>query len=201
MSNLVKILIGSLVISLVFNFVLVINTKQEFERKDKEFKATIEKKEQSIQTLENQLDQANKTSIDEDGANSNDVSKTELEMQNQYKDVANQFIHAYLDYSVANKGERRTNLLKVTEKSIVDILAPDAEDLGDPNFKSSVNNASIYVEPAADISEKCNVIVDVKYTIEGSENGKTELRNLMNLTLEKKENGIKVVDFEIYPVK
>lgn len=33
-----------------------------------------------------------------------------LDLQNKYREIANQFVHAYLDYSVQNKGERRNNL-------------------------------------------------------------------------------------------
>jgi len=197
MNNLTRILIGILILSIVFNFVFSTNLKKEFNKKEEKFNLTIEKKEQSIETLKKQLDRTGTKQNDEAATNTDDSLAT----QNQYKDVANQFIHAYLDYSIKNQGERRTNLLTVTKQEIVDMIAPDTKDLGDPNFKSSVDNVSIYVETATDISQKCKAIVNVEYTITGSENGQTKLRSLVELTLEKQENAIKVTDFNTHSMK
>nr|WP_235676393.1 hypothetical protein [Bacillus mycoides] len=76
-------------------------------------------------------------------ANNTDSNKENVnpvvDLQNQYKEVSNQFIQAYLNYSVKNKEERRNNLLKMTDKKVVDMVAPETEDIGDPNFKSTIN--------------------------------------------------------------
>ena len=116
-------------------------------------------------------------------------------------ELKSQFIHAYLDYSVKNKGERRNNLLKITDKKVVDTVAPDTEDIGDPNFKSTVNNAEIFIGSSEDLSKKCSVLIDVEYTIEGLENKQTTIKNLIKITLEKQGNEIKVVDYITYPTK
>ncbi|EJQ36005.1 hypothetical protein IEE_05481 [Bacillus cereus BAG5X1-1] len=204
MTKLEKLLIGIIAVSIAFNGVLAFNTKKEFDRTAEVHKTLIEKKDKYISELKDNLTQQKVENVktQEADASKNKTDNNSIsEVQNQYKDAANQFIHAYLDYSVQNKGERRTNLLKVTDKKIVDMIAPDAKDLGDPNFKSTVNQASIFIDAATDISKKCNAIIEVEYTIEGLENKQTKIRSLVKITLEKQEQGIKVVEFNPYPIK
>ncbi|KMQ09306.1 hypothetical protein [Bacillus cereus] len=202
MNNLTKILIGALSVSIVYSGVLTYNTKKEFDNKDRENKITFDKKDKTISELKSKLDQASTKSNNED-TNVQDKSGVNpvIDLQNQYKDISNQFVHAYLNYSVKNKGERRNNLLKITDKKVVDMVAPDTEDIGDPNFKSTVNNAEFFIGSSEDISKKCSVLIDVEYTIEGLENKQTTIKNLIKITLEKQGNEIKVVDYITYPTK
>ncbi|PFE70789.1 hypothetical protein CN316_11480 [Bacillus cereus] len=204
MNKLEKLLIGIIAVSISFNGVLAFNTNKEFDRTAEVHKTLIEKKDKYISELKDNLTQQKVEIVktQEADASKNKTDNNSIsELQNQYKDAANQFIHAYLDYAVQNKGERRTNLLKVTDKKIVDMIAPDVKDLGDPNFKSTVNQASIFIDAATDISKKCNAIIEVEYTIEGLESKQTKIRSLVKITLEKQEQGIKVVEFNTHPIK
>ncbi len=76
-------------------------------------------------------------------------------------------------------------MLKITDKKVVDVVAPNTDDLGDPNFKSHVNKEAIYINSEGDISKKCTALLDVEYTIEGLENKKTTINSVVKITLEK----------------
>lgn len=189
MNNFTKIVIGLFLISFVLNIVLTVNTKNELARLKTEHQTKIEEKDVSIQSLQEQLDELKaeitllKTESEED------LSNTEIGKQSEFKEAASQFIYAFLEYSVENQGARRENLLKVTRQDIVDILAPEGEDVGDPKFNSEIDSVSFYIEKTDDISKKANVIMDVTYTITGSENGTTTIRNFVKTTLEKQDDG------------
>ncbi|MGE6592263.1 hypothetical protein ACQKFU_22380 [Bacillus mycoides] len=201
MNNLSKILSGALVLSLAFNGIWAYNTTKEFDKKDKKYRVTVSEKEKQIGDLQVKLEKESKK-VNEGAADENKKeSNPTLDLQNKYREVANQFVHAYLDYSVQNKGERRNNLLKITDKKVVDVVAPNTDDLGDPNFKSHVNKAAIYINSEGDISKKSMALLDVEYTIEGLENKKTTINSVVKITLEKQGEEIKVVEYNPYPVK
>ncbi|HFT5903682.1 TPA: hypothetical protein ACGSMF_004857 [Bacillus cereus] len=201
MNNVSKILSGALILSLAFNGIWAYNTTKEFDKKDKKYHVTVAEKEKQIGDLKVKLEQENKK-VNEGAADENKKEgNPTLDLQNKYREVANQFVHAYLDYSVQNKGERRNNLLKITDKKVVDVVAPNTDDLGDPNFKSHVNKAAIYINSEGDISKKCTALLDVEYTIEGLENKKTTINSVVKITLEKQGEEIKVVEYNPYPAK
>lgn len=193
-----KILTGLLSISLVFNGVLTYNTMKEFDRKDKKYEVDIEKKDKTISELKVKMESLNSKADAKNVESNKEVANPVLDLQNQYKEVSKQFIQAYLNYSVQNKGERRNNLLKMTDKKVVDMVAPETEDIGDPNFKSTINQTTLFVDSGGDISKKCNVLIDVDYTIEGLENKQTKIKSLIRVTLEKQGNEIKVIDYSPY---
>lgn len=193
-----KILTGLLSVSLVFNGVLVYSTIKEFDKKDKKYQVNIAKKDKTIGELKGKMDHLNSKIVANNADTNKENVNSVVDLQKQYKEVSNQFIQAYLNYSVKNKGERRSNLLKMTDKKVVDMVAPETEDIGDPNFKSTVNQTVMFVDAADDISNKCNVLIDVDYTIEGLENKHTKIKSLLRVTLEKKGNEIKVVDYSPY---
>lgn len=193
-----KVLTGVLSVSLIFNGVLTYNAMQEFDKKDKKYQVDIAKKDKTIDKLKAEMERLN-TKVDTNSTDSNkEKTVSVIDLQKQYKDVSNQFIQAYLNYSVKNKNERRNNLLKMTDKKVVDMVAPETEDIGDPNFKSTINQTELFIDSVGDISNKCNVLIDVDYTIEGLENKQTKIKSLMKVTLEKKGNEIKVVDYSPY---
>ncbi|MGN4667499.1 hypothetical protein ACTFRP_16875 [Bacillus cereus group sp. MYBK234-1] len=173
-------------------------TMKEFDKKDKKYQVDIAKKDKTIGELKAKMEQVsmknNTNAADSNKENTNPL----IDLQNQYKEVSKQFIHAYLNYSVKNKNERRDNLLKMTDKKVVDMVAPETEDLGDPNFKSTINQTALFVDSNGDISKKCSVLIDVDYTIEGLENKQTKIKSLIRITLEKQGNEIKVVDYSPY---
>lgn len=193
-----KILTGLLSVSLVFNGVLTYNTMKEFDKKDKKYEVDIAKKDKTISELKGKVERLNSKTDAKNIEVNKESADPVLDLQKQYKEVSKQFIQAYLNYSVQNKGERRNNLLKMTDKKVVDMVAPETEDIGDPNFKSTVNQTTLFVDSNDDISKKCNVLIDVDYTIEGLENKQTKIKSLMRVTLEKRENEIKVVDYSPY---
>lgn len=193
-----KIITGLLSVSLVFNGVLLYNTMKEFDKKDKKYQVDIAKKDKEIGGLKAKMDRLNTKNVADNIDSNKENVNAVVDLQNQYKEVSNQFIQAYLNYSVKNKGERRNNLLKMTDKKVVDMVAPDTEDIGDPNFKSTINQVAMFVDSSDDISSKCNVLIDVDYTIEGLENKHTKIKSLLRITLEKKGNEIKVVDYSPY---
>ncbi|AWC30974.1 hypothetical protein R6231_14205 [Bacillus cytotoxicus] len=198
MNMLSKVLTGVLSVSLIFNGVLTYNAMQEFDKKDKKYQVDIAKKDKTIDKLKAEMERLN-TKVDTNSTDSNkEKTVSVIDLQKQYKDVSNQFIQAYLNYSVKNKNERRNNLLKMTDKKVVDMVAPETEDIGDPNFKSTINQTELFIDSVGDISNKCNVLIDVDYTIEGLENKQTKIKSLMKVTLEKKGNEIKVVDYSPY---
>ncbi|WP_406904362.1 hypothetical protein [Bacillus cereus] len=193
-----KILTGLLSVSLVFSGVFIYTTMKEFDKKDNKYQIDIAKKDKTIGELKTKMEQV---SLKND-TNAPDLNKENknplIDLQNQYREVSKQFIQAYLNYSVKNKNERRDNLLKMTDKKIVDMVAPETEDLGDPNFKSTINQTALFIDLNGDISKKCSVLIDVDYTIEGLENKQTKIKSLIRITLEKQGNEIKVVDYNPY---
>ncbi|HDR5352214.1 TPA: hypothetical protein QCS32_003912 [Bacillus thuringiensis] len=193
-----KILTGLLSVSVAFSGVFIYTTMNEFDKKDKKYQVDIAKKDKIIGELKAKMEQVsmknNTNAADSNKENTNPL----IDLQNQYKEVSKQFIHAYLNYSVKNKNERRDNLLKMTDKKVVDMVAPETEDLGDPNFKSTINQTALFVDSNGDISKKCSVLIDVDYTIEGLENKQTKIKSLIRITLEKQGNEIKVVDYSPY---
>lgn len=201
MNNFTKIVTGLLVISISYNVYFGLETKKEMDHLKATLKSQEEDKEKTIQTLENKLNQAKRKLAEKNETKSEGGKQVNVDIEKQYKEVTEQFVHAYLDYSVKNKEERRNNLVKMTEQSLVDRIAPKVEGSGDPGFQSKVNETVMYINNSTDINQKCSVLVDVKYTIEGLENGKTDIHNFMNVVLEKKDNAIKVVDVSIYPIK
>ena len=193
-----KIITGLLSVSLVFNGVLMYTTMKEFDKKDKKYQVDIAKKDKMIGELKTKMEQISlKNDTNPTDSNKENINPL-IDLQNQYKEVSKQFIHAYLNYSVKNKNERRDNLLKMTDKKVVDMVAPETEDLGDPNFKSTINQSALFVDTNGDISKKCSVLIDVDYTIEGLENRQTKIKSLIRITLEKQGNEIKVVDYSPY---
>ncbi|MCU5019608.1 hypothetical protein OCD65_23275 [Bacillus paranthracis] len=193
-----KIITGLLSVSLVFNGVLMYTTMKEFDKKDKKYQVDIAKKDKTIGELKTKMEQISlKNDTNPTDSNKENINPL-IDLQNQYKEVSKQFIHAYLNYSVKNKNERRDNLLKMTDKKVVDMVAPETEDLGDPNFKSTINQSALFVDTNGDISKKCSVLIDVDYTIEGLENRQTKIKSLIRITLEKQGNEIKVVDYSPY---
>lgn len=193
-----KILTGLLSVSLAFSGVLIYTTMKEFDKKDKKYQVDIAKKDKTIGDLKTKMEQVSLKN-EMNAADSNKENTNPLiDLQNQYKEVSKQFIQAYLNYSVKNKNERRDNLLKMTDKKVVDMVAPETGDLGDPNFKSTINQTALFVDSNGDISKKCSVLIDVDYTIEGLENKQTKIKSLIRITLEKQGNEIKVVDYSPY---
>lgn len=193
-----KILTGLLSVSLVFNGVLIYNTMKEFDKKDKKYQVDLSKKDKTIGELKAKMEHLNTKDVTNNIDSNKENVNAVVDLQNQYKEVSNQFIQAYLNYSVKNKWERRNNLLKMTDKKVVDMVAPDTEDIGDPNFKSAINQVAMFVDSSDDISSKCNVLIDVDYTVEGLENKHTKIKSLLRITLEKKGNEIKVIDYSPY---
>ncbi|MGY1423109.1 hypothetical protein [Bacillus cereus] len=193
-----KIITGLLSVSLVFNSVLMYTTMKEFDKKDKKYQVDIAKKDKTIGELKTKMEQISLKNDTNPTDSNKENTNPLIDLQNQYKEVSKQFIHAYLNYSVKNKNERRDNLLKMTDKKVVDMVAPETEDLGDPNFKSTINQSALFIDSNGDISKKCNVLIDVDYTIEGLENRQTKIKSLIRITLEKQGNEIKVVDYSPY---
>ncbi|TKI13613.1 hypothetical protein [Bacillus cereus] len=201
MNNVSKILSGALILSLAFNGIWAYNTTKEFDKKDKKYHVTVAEKEKQIGDLQVKLEQKDKKITEGAAGGNKKEGNSTLDLQNKYIEVANQFVHAYLDYSVQNKGERRNNLLKITDKKVVDVVAPNTDDLGDPNFKSHVNKAAIYIDSTGDVSKKCTALLDIEYTIEGIENKQTTINSIVKITLEKQGEEMKVVEYNPYPVK
>lgn len=193
-----KIITGLLSVSLVFNGVLMYTTMKEFDKKDKKYQVDIAKKDKTIGELETKMKQISLKNDTNPTDSNKENTNPLIDLQNQYKEVSKQFIHAYLNYSVKNKNERRDNFLKMTDKKVVDMVAPETEDLGDPNFKSTINQSALFIDTNGDISKKCSVLIDVDYTIEGLENRQTKIKSLIRITLEKQGNEIKVVDYSPY---
>ncbi|EHL65204.1 MULTISPECIES: hypothetical protein [Bacillus cereus group] len=193
-----KIITGLLSVSLVFNGVLMYTTMKEFDKKDKKYQVDIAKKDKTIGELKTKMEQISLKNDTNPTDSNKENTNPLIDLQNQYKEVSKQFIHAYLNYSVKNKNERRDNLLKMTDKKVVDMVAPETEDLGDPNFKSTINQSALFIDSNGDISKKCSVLIDVDYTIEGLENRQTKIKSLIRITLEKQGNEIKVVDYSPY---
>ncbi|PFS76656.1 hypothetical protein [Bacillus cereus] len=193
-----KIITGLLSVSLVFNGVLMYTTMKEFDKKDKKHQVDIAKKDKTIGELKTKMEQISLKNDTNPTDSNKENTNPLIDLQNQYKEVSKQFIHAYLNYSVKNKNERRDNLLKMTDKKVVDMVAPETEDLGDPNFKSTINQSALFIDSNGDISKKCSVLIDVDYTIEGLENRQTKIKSLIRITLEKQGNEIKVVDYSPY---
>lgn len=201
MNNFTKIVIGALGVSIAYSVYFGIATKKEMDHLQTKLQTETVEKEKTIQVLENKLDQAKRKMAEQNKPKTEEEKQASVDIEKQYKEVTEQFVHAYMDYAVKNKGERRNNLMKMTEPALVERIAPDVEDLGDPAFKSSVTEMVMFINNTEDINQKCSVLVDVKYLIEGLENGKTDVQNFMKVMLEKKDNEIKVVDVSVHPHK
>ncbi|AWC59298.1 hypothetical protein CG476_022570 (plasmid) [Bacillus cytotoxicus] len=110
MNMLSKVLTGVLSVSLIFNGVLTYNAMQEFDKKDKKYQVDIAKKDKTIDKLKAEMERLN-TKVDTNSTDSNkEKTVSVIDLQKQYKDVSNQFIQAYLNYSVKNKNEREETI-------------------------------------------------------------------------------------------
>ncbi|RBP59334.1 hypothetical protein DES36_11959 [Alkalibaculum bacchi] len=194
-----------LVVSVVLNGVLFSHLikqedsiKRQQETINKEKEDTILSLQKEIKELKNKTDKS--TSESEKGS-----SETELEKQQRYKNVANEFVNAYLNYDTNNLSERRKKILEISTEDLGNKVAPEVTDPGealssDPVFTSQVSDMKIYVAALGDGLNSGEILADVKYIVKGSE-GETATRAFINLKLLSNANEkIQVIDFEYYPI-
>lgn len=205
------IIIIILIVSIVLNIVLyrnLIGQKKKYEEKNKiKLKDKLKEKETIILSLQKEVSNL-KNYINNNTSECDNEYSTLLEKQQNYKEISNDFISAYLNYSTNKLNDRREKLLKISTKELVDRIAPEVdkdeqkEDIlsSDPSFTSNIKNSKIYITELDDVLNISEVLADVSYTSKGSD-GKSESRIFIYLQLKEDDNGtIKVVDFMYYPI-
>ncbi|OKA30166.1 hypothetical protein BJR06_29645, partial [Bacillus cereus] len=93
-----KIITGLLSVSLVFNGVLMYTTMKEFDKKDKKYQVDIAKKDKTIGELKTKMEQISLKNDTNPTDSNKENTNPLIDLQNQYKEVSKQFIHAYLNY-------------------------------------------------------------------------------------------------------
>lgn len=201
------IIISILVVSIVLNVVLSWNlvTQQKEIKAQQETK--LKEKEDTILSLQEEVDGLKSYINSSTPQNKKESSKTELEKQQKYKNVANEFINAYLNYDTNTLKERREKLLEISTEELVNRVTPKEtnKDPGkalssDPTFTSQIDKIKIYTTGTNDESNSSEILVDVNYIAKGSE-GESTVRTFIYLKLQSNANGaIKVIDFMYYPI-
>lgn len=197
-----------LLVSILLNIIFVRNmdTQKEIYEADqklllKKKNSTISEKDETIVELEEEI--AN--SIPE---NRDTLSNTKLEVQTQYKQVADEFLKEYLTYNTSTLQERRNNISSITSEDLLNKVAPEVHEedqnkkalSSDPTFSSSLLDSKIFI---TDINDKLNtsqVMVEVSYLAKSTE-GETTTNAIVYMELQKDvSNKIMVIDYVYYPV-
>uniref|UniRef100_UPI00344CAF75 hypothetical protein n=1 Tax=Carnobacterium sp. TaxID=48221 RepID=UPI00344CAF75 len=195
-----------LVISLVLNGVLTLHlTKKDVSNitinstEVDEYKKTILSLEDDVTRLNEEVNNANPEQRDS-------LSKTKIEEQNTFKQVANDFVSQYLTYNTKTLEERRNSIKDITDESLLDKVAPEIQETdkqalsSDPTFTSKVENVKVYIADINNTLGVGNAIIEVTYATKNTE-GESKLQSLIYLELKKDENNmIKVTDYTYYPV-
>lgn len=195
-----------LVISLVLNGVLILHlTKKDVSNitinstKVDEYKKTILSLEEDVTRLNEEVNNASPEQRDS-------LSKTKIEEQNTFKQVANDFVSQYLTYNTKTLEERRNSIKDITDESLLDKVAPEIQETdkqalsSDPTFTSKVENVKVYIADINNTLGVGNAIIEVTYATKNTE-GESKLQSLIYLELKKDDNNmIKVTDYTYYPV-
>lgn len=195
-----------LVISLVLNGVLYKNLFSEESRLQEETSSKLTKKDKEISSLEGTI-KSLKTQIANSKTETREkLSKTELEKQQAYEEIAKQFITAYLTYDSSSLKERREKIKPITNEDLIDKIAPEENEndtsqlSSDPTFSSTVTSLNIYVANEEKEANSREIIADVSYEAKSTE-GKTKVKTFIYMELKTQGDGaIKVNDYIYYPI-
>lgn len=195
-----------LIVSLILNGVLFSNLVSQESVISNKQRDKLEKKDAVILNLEDKIKELQSTISNSVPEVKKQISETKLEEQQAYKGVANEFIKNYLNYSTNTLTERRDKLIPITDKDLVNKLAPEeSEDndnslSSDPAFTSKVISSKIYITDINDALKSSEIIADVSYKAKGSE-GETTVRTFIYIQLKTENNGnIKVTNYVYYPI-
>lgn len=200
-----SIVFSILVLSLIINVVLVKNING-FEKQHSEEKKEIQDEyEGNLSSLEGQIKLLEEDILNQDPEYKEEVSKTTLDEQKDFINVASSFIKSYLDYDNQRLDERRSEIETYVSEEIIDRVAPKENENAenelsyDPTFTSSIKDYKTYITDG-DNNNVRNIIIDATYDTESTE-GKAKVRALIFLDLIKNDDGhIKITSFKYEPV-
>ena len=199
-----------LVVSILLNFVLYRNLVSQGEVIAAEKDTQLEEKEQAISSLQGKIKLLEEDIHNGQPEKKEEASVTQLEKQRAYKDVAETFVNAYLNYDSSHLQERREEIMAITHKDLIDSIAPEVQEdesgkemklSSDPTFISAVEDVKIYITEVDETLKMSEVVADVSYISKNTE-GESKARSLIYLQLKKDNDGsILVTDYTYYPIK
>ncbi|MCM3033700.1 hypothetical protein [Niallia sp. MER 6] len=195
-----------LILSLILNGVLYKNLYAKEAVSSNEFYKELKEKETNIKALQSEIQGLQDEIKSLDPQERKELSKTELELQEAFKTVANEFITDYLTYSTNTINERREKLMPITSAELLNQVAPESMDndpsqlSSDPTFSVKVSNVILYISGFDSSTDQTKMIGDVTYKTQGTE-GKTTEHSLVEMELMKDKKGqIKVNNYTYYPI-
>lgn len=200
------IVILILILSIALNLVLFKNVKSVEADTESKYQKELSDKDKQLAGFEAKIEELN-TIVTENNATEDGQKKdSEMKMLNEYKEIADQFIHDYLTYNTESLLDRREKLKDITDEKLIDRIAPEPQEQegkvysSDPTFTSKVTKTSVFVSNDTDLNETANVIVDVEYDTKSTE-GEAPLRSLVYLKMERDEGGkIKVMSYDYHQI-
>lgn len=200
------IVIAVLILSAALNLVLFKNIRSVEADTDTKYQKELSDKDKQLAGFEAKIDELNAIVTENDAEKESGSEDSETKTLDEYKTIADQFIHDYLTYNTEGLLERREKLTDITDEKLLDRIAPEPQVQegtlysSDPTFTSKVTKSSVFISNDSDLSEKANVIVDVEYDTKSTE-GEAPLKSLVYLTLEKNEDGnIKVMSYDYHQI-
>ncbi len=199
-----------LIFSIVLNLVFYRNLMSQEDVIATEKNVLIEEKNQEISSLQGKVKLLEDDIVSYQPEKKEEISATQLQKQQAYKEVANTFVNAYLNYDSSHLNERREKIMSVTHKDLIDSIAPEVTEeeddsklqlSSDPTFTSKVDDVKVYITEVDENLNSSEVIADVSYLSKSTE-GKSSSRSLIYLQLKKEKDGtIKVTEYTYYPIK
>jgi len=201
------IVVFFLILSLSLNGVLYKNLYAKEAVSSNEFNKELQEKETNIKALQDEIQGLQGEMKSLDPQEREELSKTQLEQQEAFKSVANEFITDYLTYATNTINERREKLTPITTAKLLNQVAPEiinndpSQLSSDPTFSAKVSKVILYISGFDSSTDQTKIIGDVTYKTQGTE-GKTTEHSLVEMELIKDKKGkIKVNKYTYYPIK
>ncbi|MFI8496629.1 hypothetical protein ACIGC1_27980 [Peribacillus butanolivorans] len=201
------IIVLFLIVSLILNAILFKNILSQGDKVRTQISEDLKEKDSKISGLEDTIKNLTLDINDSDPGVKEQTSNTELESQKAFKDVAKEFITAYLNYDSNRLKERREKIKPITTGNLLDKVAPETDGSesenqlsSDPTFTSKINDLSLYINDINKELKSGEIVADITYEAKSTE-GKTKVRCFVYMEIQTEDDGtIKVNDYVYYPV-
>lgn len=202
------IIVLFLLISVILNVILFKNIEIQEKKitQEQKIKQDNEEKNITILTLKDKITELENKINNSTNESKENVSNTEIEIQQSYLKIANEFIITYLNYNTKTLTERRKNLISIATDELVNQLAPEESEnvkeqlSSDPTFSSKILNSNFYISGLNEEENESEIIADISY-LATSREGESKVRTFISMKLKTMEDGtIKVINYSYYPI-
>ncbi|MGG4263763.1 hypothetical protein [Peribacillus simplex] len=201
------IIVLFLIVSLILNAILFKNILSQEDKVRTQIREKLKEKDSKISGLEDTIKNLTIDINNNDPGVKKQTSNIELESQKSFKEVAKEFITAYLNYDSNKLKERRDKIKPITTDSLLNKVAPETDGLesenqlsSDPTFSSEINELSLYINDINKELKSGEVVADITYKAKSTE-GETKIRCFVYMEIQTEDDGtIKVNDYIYYPV-